>query len=292
LRFWLCPTFPPASWPRRPNRPSAPGAHHPQFSAEDFAAFTDAHIAALKAGLKLTPAQEKNWPASNDATRTGEGARRACAEWRDRAEEPHERAGEAREKAEERRDVIEGLRQGAKHLTARSTELATRSAELEKLADAAKPLYDSLNDAQKRRLRPLLHASPEGLGITHTKAFIQRRFRGHEFDGMRMPSTAINKRPSETSGGRLFHNPGLPALEQNEKEQCYDATNPRLQNTTLKLLSIMKQPPSTIAKPQSTRGGIDRAGRPPRAGGVWPWRARLELPRGSCESSRRASRQQ
>ena len=39
------------------------GAYHPKFSAEDFAAFTDARIAALKAGLRLTPAQEKNWPA-------------------------------------------------------------------------------------------------------------------------------------------------------------------------------------------------------------------------------------
>ena len=34
------------------------GEHH-EFSAEDKAAFTDAHIAALKAGLKLTPAQER-----------------------------------------------------------------------------------------------------------------------------------------------------------------------------------------------------------------------------------------
>src|SRR5439155_23574335 len=32
-------------------------------SAEDVAAFTDARIAGLKAGLKLTPEQEKNWPA-------------------------------------------------------------------------------------------------------------------------------------------------------------------------------------------------------------------------------------
>src|SRR5260370_18352097 len=33
-----------------------------QPNAEDAAAFTDAHIAALKAGLKLTPDQEKTWP--------------------------------------------------------------------------------------------------------------------------------------------------------------------------------------------------------------------------------------
>jgi hypothetical protein len=46
--------------------------------------------------------------------------------------------------------VIEGLQEGAKRH-------ATRSAELEKLAAAAKPLYDSLDDAQKRRFGPLLH---------------------------------------------------------------------------------------------------------------------------------------
>jgi hypothetical protein len=46
--------------------------------------------------------------------------------------------------------VIESLQQGAKRL-------AARSAELEKLADAAKPLYDSLDDAQKGRFRVLMH---------------------------------------------------------------------------------------------------------------------------------------
>src|SRR5258707_110512 len=38
-------------------------------NAEDAAAFTDAHIAALKAGLNLTPEQEKNWPAVEAAIR-------------------------------------------------------------------------------------------------------------------------------------------------------------------------------------------------------------------------------
>jgi hypothetical protein len=53
------------------------GAHHPKFSAEDFAAFTDARIAALKAGLKLTPEQEKNWPALEAALRERAKARAA-----------------------------------------------------------------------------------------------------------------------------------------------------------------------------------------------------------------------
>ena len=38
--------------------PEHAGEHH-QVSAEDRAALVDAHIAALKAGLKLTSAQEK-----------------------------------------------------------------------------------------------------------------------------------------------------------------------------------------------------------------------------------------
>ena len=38
-------------------------------SAEDVAAFTDARVAGLKAGLKLTAEQEKNWPAVEAAIR-------------------------------------------------------------------------------------------------------------------------------------------------------------------------------------------------------------------------------
>src|SRR5262245_13452039 len=39
------------------------------FSQEDRSAFTDARIAALKVGLRLTPEQEKNWPAYETALR-------------------------------------------------------------------------------------------------------------------------------------------------------------------------------------------------------------------------------
>ena len=35
-------------------------SHRAQLTADDIAAFTDARIAAIKAALKLTPAQEKN----------------------------------------------------------------------------------------------------------------------------------------------------------------------------------------------------------------------------------------
>ncbi len=39
------------------------------FSPEDRAAMTDARIAALRAGLRLTPDQEKSWPAVESAMR-------------------------------------------------------------------------------------------------------------------------------------------------------------------------------------------------------------------------------
>ena len=134
------PSLSSTSWRNLPRRPGMPWRHHPKFSAEDLAAFTDARIAALKAGLKLTPAQEKNWPALEAALREQAKARaERIAEWREKSKEPLEH-----------RSVIEGLQQGAKRL-------AARSAEMEKLADAAKPLYDSLDDAQKGRFRTLLY---------------------------------------------------------------------------------------------------------------------------------------
>jgi hypothetical protein len=113
---------------------------HDRLSAEDRAAFTDAKIAGLKAGLKLTPAQEKNWPAVETALR-------------EIGKTHAERFEEAKKKFKDdgRHDVIEGLR-------FRSKMLAARSADMAKLAEAAKPLYDSLDDAQKRRLGLLLHA--------------------------------------------------------------------------------------------------------------------------------------
>jgi hypothetical protein len=134
------------------------GSHH-EFSAEDHAAFTDAHVAALKAGLKLTAAQEKNWPTLETALRDQAKARAArFAEWRDHAKEEHRH-----------RDALDVLRQRSKALTTRATEL-------DKLAEAAKPLYDSLDEAQKHRFGMLLRA-----GGGHHKGW-GGHFGGHRHD--------------------------------------------------------------------------------------------------------------
>ena len=129
-----------------PEAPDDAGTHHPRFSAEDFAAFTDARIAALKSGLQLKPTQEKKWFALETVLREQAKTHAArAAESREKAEEPHEH-----------HDVIEGLREQAKQLEANSVELETIAVEVKKLADAAEPLYESLDDAQKRRFEPLL----------------------------------------------------------------------------------------------------------------------------------------
>ena len=115
----------------RPEQPSpAERPHHSQLTADDIAAFADARIAALKAVLKLTPAQEKNWPAVEQAVRDIS---------KDRIAER-----EARRVAGQRTDVTERLRDRADALT-------TRAAALRRLADAENPLYQSLDEAQKRR---------------------------------------------------------------------------------------------------------------------------------------------
>jgi zinc resistance-associated protein len=105
-------------------------SHHVQLTADDIAAFTDARIAAIKAALKLTPAQEKNWPAVEQALR-------------DNSKERITRR-EARRAAEQHTDATERLRDRADTLTAQATALR-------RLADAEKPLYQSLDEAQKRR---------------------------------------------------------------------------------------------------------------------------------------------
>ncbi|MFY9629682.1 MAG: Spy/CpxP family protein refolding chaperone [Methylocystis sp.] len=120
--------------------PEQPQGEHYRVSEEDRAAFTDARIAALKAGLKLTQAQEKNWPTLETAIREEAKARAArVAEWREKSKDH------------------DGQHNAIDALQARAKGLEARAAELVKLASAAKPLYDSLDDGQKHRFGVLLH---------------------------------------------------------------------------------------------------------------------------------------
>ncbi|QRM35803.1 Spy/CpxP family protein refolding chaperone (plasmid) [Microvirga sp. VF16] len=115
-----------------------------RFSPEDMSAFVDAHIAALKAGLKLTTEQEKLWPPVEDAMRN---------------------------LANLHLTHMQTMRQGrgmtADDPVALLRSMADRMAQgadaMRELADAAAPLYTTLDDAQKRRLQALLRAGPRGM---------------------------------------------------------------------------------------------------------------------------------
>jgi zinc resistance-associated protein len=110
------------------------GVWHWRPSAEDMSAFGDARIAALHAGLKLTADQEKNWPAVESALR-------------DLAKQRSERFA-ARASANRPSDALE-------RLSLRAEVMSQRGAALKKLADAAGPLYKSLDEAQKHRFTVL-----------------------------------------------------------------------------------------------------------------------------------------
>jgi zinc resistance-associated protein len=115
--------------------PEAQKPEHHRFSPADLKAFTDARIAALKAGLELTPDQEKNWPPVEQAIRDMAQARQA-------------RWAEMREKFKSE--------DGIAKLRARADAMTQRAADLKKLADAAEPLYRTLSDDQKHRLHFLV----------------------------------------------------------------------------------------------------------------------------------------
>jgi hypothetical protein len=105
-------------------------------SPEDMSAFAEAHIAALRAGLKLSVEQERLWPPVEEALRFLANLHLTPMQMM--------RRGQARMED----DPITALRSMADRMT-------EGAAAMRKLAEAAAPLYASLDEAQKRRLRVL-----------------------------------------------------------------------------------------------------------------------------------------
>ncbi|NIX78264.1 Spy/CpxP family protein refolding chaperone [Microvirga terricola] len=114
-------------------------------SPEDMDAFRDARIAALHAGLKLTPDQEKLWPPVEDAIRNLAKVHR-----------------------EHMKLMMEGGiadEDAPRRIKALADRLSQSADALRKLADAATPLYATFDDAQKRRLRVLVHGMGMGMAM-------------------------------------------------------------------------------------------------------------------------------
>ncbi|WP_298260557.1 Spy/CpxP family protein refolding chaperone [Bradyrhizobium sp.] len=106
-----------------------PGA--PELTAEQIVANSDAYIDRIKAELNLTPEQEKSWSAFNNAMHYlgHNGAERLNLRI-------------ARAKRDPPDDIVEQMRNEAQFLV-------DRAADQRAVADAAEPLFTSLDDKQK-----------------------------------------------------------------------------------------------------------------------------------------------
>jgi hypothetical protein len=154
--------------------------HGAALTVDQIVAEEDAHTARIKADLRLTADQEKNWPgfesALHDIAKTraarlvapqadstppkADSAPPKAESAQPKADSTPPKAESAQPKAESAQqtdsgDVIEYLKREAK-------ALGDRSADVMKLADAAQPLYASLDENQKRRFaNELIHLSRE-----------------------------------------------------------------------------------------------------------------------------------
>jgi hypothetical protein len=111
---------------------------HQHLSPEDRAAFVDARIAALKAGLELTADQQKNWPTFETALRNMVALRIDRIKARQAEVQPPQGSPFDR-------------------MARRADNMNKASAALKQIADAGAPLYMSLDDSQKARFTMLSH---------------------------------------------------------------------------------------------------------------------------------------
>jgi len=137
--------------------PSAPDrAQRWRPTAADITAFGDARIAAVHAGLALTPDQEKLWPPVEAALHDMYKQRSSWFTARASADRP--------------KDPIE-------RMSLRAQTMSDRGATLKKVADASAPLYKSLDDGQKHRFIVLARLGGERGG--------HHGWRHHGFGGNR-----------------------------------------------------------------------------------------------------------
>src|SRR3954469_4674255 len=133
--------------------------NHMRMSAEDRTAFADARIAAVHAGLKLSPDQEKLWPPVEAAVKEFAKLRIDRANARMNAMRDDDRDRQAP------RDPVTRLRE-------RADAMGATAVALKKIADAADPLYKTLDDGQKRRLAVLTRMEGRfGRGGWHHRGF-------------------------------------------------------------------------------------------------------------------------
>jgi hypothetical protein len=149
---------------------SQPAMERLQHWADDHEAMLDAKLAGLRAGLRLTSDQEKFWPPFETAIR--DAAKLHMDQMKsmmDRMRKMHETMmqGEPDETVSPI-DRLEAMGQG----------MSARGAAIEKVAEAGKPLYASLDDSQKRRF-VMLGRALFMMGHGHAAAAMMHGMMGH-----------------------------------------------------------------------------------------------------------------
>jgi hypothetical protein len=171
--------------------------HRPWFqgqtrmSPEDRAAFLDARIAAVHAGLKLTADQEKLWPPVEAAVR-------------DFAKMRIDRANARMATEKNDADTAQRPDDPVARLRARADNMAATAGGLKKIADAADPLYKMLDDNQKRRLTMLTHMEGRGFGAEGWRRHrMERGMDRWERNGRGGPDQDRDGGPDQERSGRL-----------------------------------------------------------------------------------------
>jgi zinc resistance-associated protein len=125
--------------------PRAEHHHRHRLSADDISAFGDARIAALKAGLELTPDQARNWGPFESALRNMVQLRVQRVQARQAADNGQPQAQTPTQTPTSPFD----------RLGHRADTMSKMGAALKQIADSGAPLYQSLTDQQKTRFTML-----------------------------------------------------------------------------------------------------------------------------------------
>jgi zinc resistance-associated protein len=135
-----------------PGEPSGPtGMERMQHWAADHEAMLDARLAGLKAGLKLNPDQEKLWTPFETAVRDAANLRMdQMKAMMERMQKMREMMGQMQEGGMKDMSPPGQAVSPVDRVEALAQHLSDRGAAMRKVADAAKPLYASLDDSQKR----------------------------------------------------------------------------------------------------------------------------------------------
>lgn len=121
-----------------------PGGMMGRFSPEDMSAFIDARVAAIHAGLKLSAEQEKLWPPVETAMRNLANLRVIMMQTMRQSQGMM---------ASDPVGLLRGM----------ADRMSQEADAMRKLADAASPLYATLDEAQKRRLQVLVRMGSRGM---------------------------------------------------------------------------------------------------------------------------------